>query len=642
VDANAIQPAYGGPNALDNAFVTKLNAAGSGILYSTYLGGEVDDVGNAIAVDATGDAFVTGYTASTLFPTTPDALQPMLIAGATNAFVTEVDVAGSSLVYSSYFGGSRDDEGQGIAVDNAGNVYLAGLTSSSDFPIANAFQSGKAGPQNAFAAQQQIPQVRVYNVIPTQLSGETNEDSEPSIAIAPTANAATRTVAITTFSRVNGGIWDPTMGAAWGQDMGVAPVWVSTNSGRSWNVMGRVLQPAAMVTGPGDQTLAYNSDGSQLYGVFLANNINRIYVRSTANPNLNNFGGNFFLQAGAVPDEPWIQSALYMNQNRVYVGYNDTSVLPHSATVIVSTDGGATFGDNLFIDGGMPVGQDGPPIRVAVQTPAQGQIVYAAFQRYTAAPGATTAQGDIVVVRDDKGGVKDMVTNPNPFQRLGMAGATVASGAIPIPTFTLGQQRLGGDLSIAIDPSDNTGKTVYVAYVLVNNNQPEIHVDKSTQSGAAGSWAAALPAPIGSAALPSLAVAANGTLGMLYTRLTPNNQMSTEFVQLSKAGLPSPTAVLASWPKNTPGIQAGTMVYIGEYQQLVAVGNVFYGAFSASNQVDITHFPRGVFYQRNFKIGTTVRNNDYPFKFGKTGDVVDNANNVIPISIDPYFFSVGA
>jgi hypothetical protein len=84
------------------------------------------------------------------------------------------------------------------------------------------------------------------------------------------------------------------------------------------------------------------------------------------------------------------------------------------------------------------------------------------------------------------------------------------------------------------------------------------------------------------------------------------------------------------------------MVYIGEYQQLVAVGNVFYGAFSASNQVDITHFPRGVFYQRNFKIGTTVRNNDYPFKFGKTGDVVDNANNVIPISIDPYFFSVGA
>jgi hypothetical protein len=156
VDPNAIQPIYGGGD--DNAFVTKLTPDGSGLMYSTYLGGEVGDVGNAIAVDAADNAYVTGYTGSTMFPTTANALQPGLGTNALfNAFLTEIAPSGSALAYSSYFGGSGDDESAGIAVNNSGNVYLVGLTSSGDFPTLNAMQAQLAGVQDAFIAELTFP-----------------------------------------------------------------------------------------------------------------------------------------------------------------------------------------------------------------------------------------------------------------------------------------------------------------------------------------------------------------------------------------------------------------------------------------------------------------------------------------------------
>ena len=233
--------------------------------------------------------------------------------------------------------------------------------------------------------------------------------------------------------------------------------------------------------------------------------------------------------------------------------------------------------------------------------------------------------------------------NPNPFQALNPPNTTVDSGMVPrVKEFFLGQERIGFDYSIAIDPSDATGNTVYVAYVLVNNNQPEIHVAKSANGGVAGSWAQVLQAPIANAALPALAVAANGTLGILYTRLVNNQTMSTEFLQLPKQGKAGPAIVLTVWPKDVPMKANGRSTYIGDYQQLVVVGNTFYGAFSASNKPDASNFPKGVYYQRNFNNGGMARGNNYPLKFGKTGDVVDAGGNVVPTSIDPFFFSVSA
>jgi len=139
--ANAFQATYGGSNG--DAFVTKLHASGSGLVYSTYLGGSRSDVAMGLAVDAAGNAYVTGKTESTNFPTAT-AFQATN-GGYSDVFVTKLNAAGSGLVYSTYLGGGSDDRGFGIAVDAPGNAYVTGYTQSTNFPTANAFQATHAG-----------------------------------------------------------------------------------------------------------------------------------------------------------------------------------------------------------------------------------------------------------------------------------------------------------------------------------------------------------------------------------------------------------------------------------------------------------------------------------------------------------------
>jgi hypothetical protein len=116
-----------------NAFVMKINATGTAIVYSSYLGGDAQSLGYAIAVDHAGSAYVTGITSAANFPgTAASAIQPAL-AGGQDAFVTKLNAAGTAIVYSTYLGGSGLDQGWGIAVDGAGNAYVAGLTESTDF-----------------------------------------------------------------------------------------------------------------------------------------------------------------------------------------------------------------------------------------------------------------------------------------------------------------------------------------------------------------------------------------------------------------------------------------------------------------------------------------------------------------------------
>src|ERR1035441_8986022 len=138
------------------AFVSKLNATGSALAYSTYLGGSGGDLGYGIAVDASGNAYVTGATGSSNFPTTPGAFQttPVFCSLCSTAFVSKLNATGSALAYSTYLGGSGGDLGYGIAVDAPGSAYVTGRTDSADFPTTpGAFQTAYEGNEDVFVSK---------------------------------------------------------------------------------------------------------------------------------------------------------------------------------------------------------------------------------------------------------------------------------------------------------------------------------------------------------------------------------------------------------------------------------------------------------------------------------------------------------
>ncbi|MCI0722902.1 MAG: choice-of-anchor D domain-containing protein [Acidobacteria bacterium] len=140
-----------GPLGSSDVFVAKFNSAGSGLVYSTYLGGASAEFGFGIAVDANGNAYVTGRTDSTNFPTA----SPFQAAfgGNADAFLSKLNAAGSALVYSTYLGGSNSEQGHAIAVDASGNAYVTGHTESTNFPTANAFQAAFGGNADAFLSK---------------------------------------------------------------------------------------------------------------------------------------------------------------------------------------------------------------------------------------------------------------------------------------------------------------------------------------------------------------------------------------------------------------------------------------------------------------------------------------------------------
>ncbi|SDS86008.1 Beta-propeller repeat-containing protein [Paenibacillaceae bacterium GAS479] len=178
--ANPIQPLYGGGNS--DAFITEIDATGASLLYSTYLGGSGDDTGAGIAVDTFGNAYVTGSTPSTDFPTA-NAVQPAL-GGGSDAFVCKINTAGSGFVFSTYLGGSADDSGLGIATDPFANAYVTGVTDSFDFPLANPLQSTTDGA-DAFITKLNLGGSFIYS---TYLGGS-NPDAGQSIAADFSGNA---------------------------------------------------------------------------------------------------------------------------------------------------------------------------------------------------------------------------------------------------------------------------------------------------------------------------------------------------------------------------------------------------------------------------------------------------------------------
>jgi hypothetical protein len=234
----AFDTAHSGGSDPD-AFVTKLEASGAALAYSTYLGGAGGDFGEGIAVDSVGSAYVIGVTQSSDFPTTPGAFDTTL-GGDFDAFVTKLDASGSALAYSTYLGGASTDAGSGIAVDSAGSAYVMGWTKSDDFPTTpGAFERTYGGNSDAFVTKLEASGAAL--AYSTYLGGAGNDVGFGGIAVDSAGSAYVTGYTSSSDFPTTPGAFDRTWGG--GQDAFVAKFAEST-----------VAEPDLVVTAVTDPT----------------------------------------------------------------------------------------------------------------------------------------------------------------------------------------------------------------------------------------------------------------------------------------------------------------------------------------------------------------------------------------------------
>jgi Bacterial Ig-like domain (group 3)/Beta-propeller repeat len=191
ITAGALQTKNGASQA--TGFVTELNSTGSSLLYSTYLGGSTSSSVAAVSVDGSGDAYLTGTTQDTNFPTTAGAYTTVLptktTSGSTSAFVAKINPTGAALVYSTYLGGNQTDTSTAITIDSAGEAYVVGSTTSTNFPVTQGAIQGSreaSNVQSGFVTKLNAPgSALVYS---TYLGGK-DADDITSIALDSSGNA---------------------------------------------------------------------------------------------------------------------------------------------------------------------------------------------------------------------------------------------------------------------------------------------------------------------------------------------------------------------------------------------------------------------------------------------------------------------
>ena len=469
---------------------------------------------------------------------------------------------------------------------------------------------------SAFTAAGQA-QVTIVNMIPNSRSGETQQDSEPNLAVNP---ANPQHIAGSAFTP------DPLNGPN-------APIYVSTNGGNTW-ALNSILPGNSPVTGTGDLTLRFGGTSNHLYAGDLRGGAGlRLNILRTANftaPGLM----TLLVDRNSV-DQPYVQATTVPGgPDRVYVGNNDfNAVGGRTATIDVSLDGlmaapppPANFVARR-IESRATSGQDGPPIRPIFHSDG---TVYAVFYGWRAFAGGI-ATTDLVVVRDDNwaAGATQFTALIDPGDFL--AGRRVVTNIqVPFnnasqPNF--GQERfVGSNISIAVDP--RTSSRVYVAWADYPGGNPTytLHVRRSDDRGA--TWSADL-ITVPNATNPALAVNSDGQVGFLYQQVTGASpqRWETHLRRSSDLGVTWNDLLLARPPANTPAVTF--IPYIGDYVHLMTVGRDFYGVFSANNTPDLANFPQGVTYQRNANFTTRTLLN------------TDNATPVA-ISIDPFFFRVSS
>ncbi len=451
--------------------------------------------------------------------------------------------------------------------------------------------------------------IKLVNMIPVFQSGETNQDSEPNLAVNPLNPLEMGATAFTP---------SPNLGSA------NSPIFYTSDGGDTWSLLDIIGGTPVR-----DQTLRFSSNGILYAGVLWGAGgfpvINFDILRT------NDFTGKTLMTGLASrtnDDQPFIQAAtvpgpgLGAGEDRIYVGSNDHASPNVPATIDLSLDAAPQFPTtSTVVIESRTVGRDGPQTRPAIHSNGTIYAIYYAFI-------TASASCDVVIVRDD-----NWATGATPFDALVDAGDSkrgvrIVTG-VNNPFFgvsaNIGQQRLVGDLSIAVDP--NNSATVYVCWGdLAPGGIPLLHVRKSSDSGA--SWSAVDIETIINAVNPALAINNGGKLGFLYQQVNSNEipPRWQTIIELTTDDFASvATHVLADTPASTPVSTYNP--YLGDYLYMMTDGFDFHGVFCANNTPDMNNFPSGVAYQRNTNFATRTLLN------------TDNATPV-PISIDPFFFTV--
>lgn len=297
--ANPLQTTNHGSS---DVFLAKLDLRGSSVIYSTYIGGGSTDESRGLAVDAAGNAYVTGYTTSTDFPTTSGAFQTSSPGGGYDAFVTKMNSQGTAFAYSTYLGGSLPDFGEAIAVDKEGNAYITGETYSyDDFPLTlHAFQGDVSSSFTNHGFVSKLNLKGTDLVYSTYLASSGNNDLARGIAVDrignayisgstvsgfPIANAFQPTNGSGLFKSTNGGLsWgamnydfpdslvktlviDPVRSSTLYVGTAVGGVSKSTNGGNSWNTANTLVgtNVASLAIDPTNTSIVYAATSGGLY-----------------------------------------------------------------------------------------------------------------------------------------------------------------------------------------------------------------------------------------------------------------------------------------------------------------------------------------------------------------------------------------
>jgi hypothetical protein len=447
----------------------------------------------------------------------------------------------------------------------------------------------------------------VVDIIPEALSGETNTNSEPNLAVNP-ANP----------SQIAASAYLP-------EPMGgnKSSILISTNGGTTWSCRSTV--PLADMTC--DVTLRFDGLFGMLYLTALNDNWDFLICRSDKLAK-RRMDDSPFRQSQSGFDQPYIAAATINQRDRVFIGANNWDGPPgRTAAVVRSLDGTANSPNIDFTSvpiefAAPPPPRDNAEIRPAIS--ADGRKVYAVFNRLISINGDRRV-GDVILVRDDDGGN----SGPASFTALKDANGVAGFPVVKARTFLfdplLGGDRLGGDLAIAVDPRN--AETVYLVWGEILDNQPALRVIRSNNGGQ--QWSGILHT-IRNAKNPGLAINNNGTLAFLYQQVVTNPGGKESWltqVELTKDDFQSanPPLTLSRFPAVELDSISG-QPRLGDYLHLMAVGDAFYGIFSASNVPDQSRFPYGVIFQRHKNLATKK--------------LLGQGGNEVSSSVDPFFFRV--